>query len=281
MLDLDTGSNVLVLQPGVYKPTAESKDLGKNVEIHYGPGDVDEAVKAKLYTDTVTFAGLTAHDVKIASITGAKTPYFPGGADGLMGMGHPFANDDVDPANGNNFFDQLAKQGKWAGTYTFDIEPQGGSLSFGDPPSQTTWAKSVSTDQFTVKGSLSSGGGKGTPIELVGLIDSGTSAIIVSLSAAKRLAAQIGGTTTDEGDIIADCSVDPQIEFQFEGFSIPISKELLYKGTELCQSDKGELQLCSDGGKPNGKCTSSIQGVSGVQANEAIIGEWMSMEQPE
>ncbi|KAJ5587197.1 acid protease [Penicillium hispanicum] len=112
---VDTGSSDVVLNPGVYKKSAQGVNTHKNFSITYGSTESDGSgtltvpnfpVNGSLYNDTIRFGTLKAHQT-IGSInpTGDGTNVIP--EDGIVG----FAGMEMSSFNGPSpFFHSLCEQ---------------------------------------------------------------------------------------------------------------------------------------------------------------------------
>ena len=115
---IDTGSNDVSVNPGLYKPSGQSKNLNQTGHLRYsttqengcGVADVDYNV----YTDVVSMHGLVAHNQTFANVVKTKPPnngtitQFP--HQGIVGFAGTKPNETQ--LNGLPFFQSLCNQGQ-------------------------------------------------------------------------------------------------------------------------------------------------------------------------
>ena len=114
---IDTGSDDVAVNPGLYKPTSQSHNLNETGSLGYGTTEADGCGFAKIkystYTDVVSFAGLVAHNQTLANVISTPPPNnatitkFP--HQGLVGFGGTKANETQ--LGGVPFFQTLCNQG--------------------------------------------------------------------------------------------------------------------------------------------------------------------------
>lgn len=114
---IDTGSNDVAVNPGLYKPSSQSENLHQKGELQYATAQSNGCGFADIhyhtYADTVSMVGLTAQNQTFAKVKKTPPPnpqtisVFP--HQGLVGFGGVRANETQ--LGGTPFFQQLCDQG--------------------------------------------------------------------------------------------------------------------------------------------------------------------------
>ncbi|PQE24537.1 aspartyl protease protein [Rutstroemia sp. NJR-2017a WRK4] len=229
---VDTGSADLVLNPGLYKASSQSKNLNSTFAVTYGTttgggaGSTSQTIIANLYNDTTTFHSLTVPSQTIGT-TGANhttNSTYPGG--GILGLGNPlFSGSGATPFFHNLCAQDLIPECRFGLALQTDAT---GSLTFGEldsdlvPGGDAALTKVPLVMEWFVYGDVVLDGEYVFRDALLEF-DSGTTGIVGPISAISALFAASGVQsvlqTSPSGDTLVGyypCSSPPAI-----GFSLP------------------------------------------------------------
>jgi len=216
-LIVDTGSsNTWTNANNDYKTSSTSKDTGNSVEVSYGSGEFF----GEEYTDKVTYAGLTVPHQSVGI-----SQYAEGfqGVDGIVGFGPVDLTEDT-VSNTNTvptFMDNLYKQGSISkevlGVYFHpesgsDDDDTNGELTLGGVDSSkysgsiTYFPKATSGSNAPYWGisvSSFSYNGKTLSGSAAGIVDTGTTLIIIPTAAYNAFSSATGGSTDSNSGLIS------------------------------------------------------------------------------
>lgn len=241
-VDFDTGSSDLFLPASTcgstcsghtkYNPSSSStsKALGKSFSLSYGDGST---VSGKQYKDTVKIAGLTATSQTLGAATkyssGFSSANFP--ADGLMGMGFQSISD----YNAPPVFQTLVSEGQTTSSvFAFKLAESGSELTIGGLNSALYSGTPIYTDvtqegYWQIDFDALKVGSKSVAGSTAAIVDSGTTLVIVSTSAAAAFYQQIPGSadasnTVGAGFYTFPCSTTiPKVAFTINGKDLAMS----------------------------------------------------------
>ncbi|KAI9301112.1 rhizopuspepsin 6 precursor [Cunninghamella echinulata] len=254
-LDFDTGSSDLWFASTLcsscgstqtkYNPSASStyKAEGKTWSISYGDGSTASGITA---LDTVNLGGLIIKDQRIELAKQESTSFQSDPVDGLLGL----AFNSIATVSGTKTpVDNLISQGLISqpifGVYLGKSSQSGGgeyvfggynanhvASSFTTVPvdnSQGFWT--IDVDGFSVNS-----GSTTTPFQ--GIVDTGTTLLVLADPIAAKIASSLGGRLTNQGLYSISCSNTKTLSFTIGGtkFTIPAADLIFAQQGSTCYS---------------------------------------------
>ena len=238
-VNIDTGSSDLwvpdvslsgkrVAQWSTYNPSQSttSHDLGKQINISY----VDHThTSGNFYTDSVSFDGIVLHNFQFADATSAI------GGSGILGIG-PISNEAMNQSLYPNFPVALKNAGYidkvGYSLYLGDVGSNEGSFLFGGKDLAKIDGDAVNLKHTGNMAELSvtlesiAVDGLDHPSGSPYTLDSGTTSAYFEPSLYATVLKTLGFTGKHDpyGNAIVNCSQEGDIEFKFDGITIPVPK---------------------------------------------------------
>ncbi|BGP41088.1 hypothetical protein JCM10449v2_005057 [Rhodotorula kratochvilovae] len=216
---------------------------GKSLSITYGDGS---STRGTVYTDTVTFSGLTASGQTLGAATSLSSDFQDDPYDGLMGM----AYQSISTLGASPLFQTLVAQDKVANSqFSFYLAEDGSELFLGgmNPAlykAGSTRAYPVVSQSYWLLATQANVAGK--PVSAVGtfnsIVDTGTSVIVAPTQAAQKFWAAVPNSGVyGSGYYTFPCASAPEISFSFGaafGEQWALSGESLNLGKVSSGSDR-------------------------------------------
>ncbi|GAA5961250.1 hypothetical protein JCM8115_001522 [Rhodotorula mucilaginosa] len=202
------------------RSTTSSLVSGKKLNIVYGDGSSTSGV---VYTDTVTFGGLTATSQAVGVATSLSSDFQDDPYDGLVGM----AYGSISTMGVTPLFQTLVSQGRVAKSqFSTYLASSGSELFLGGMNSahfaagSTHWYSVISQGYWTLAAKAAVNNKVVSSLgTFSALVDTGTSVIVAPTAAAKQFWAAVPNSATygSGGYWTYPCASPPTISFSFGG----------------------------------------------------------------
>ncbi|KAI0952451.1 hypothetical protein AcW1_004540 [Taiwanofungus camphoratus] len=273
VVDFDTGSSDLWVPSSScrscsghskYDPSdsSTSESHSGSFSISYGDGST---ASGKVYTDTVTIAGVTATNQYLSGVTKESSEFEEDPADGLLGMAFP----SISNLGHNPFIVTASDEGAISeSVFAFKLASSGSSLYIGGTDS-SLYTGSVeyhdlsSSDGFwQIGGASALVGGKTVVSDFETIIDTGTTIMYGPPGAVEQFYNAIDGSKVydkQDGYYSYPCDSPPTVAFSWGGKSWGIS------------SDNFSLGETEEG---SGQCVGALAGQDlGLGDNVWLLGD--------